>query len=415
MNRVNKLWRLMLPITALLASGLPQASRAGSYTIRPLVGTWHYQFQPTLGTYSAKLVRERVEYPASDIEEGNYYPELLNYNYIKFGTVSGWFKPDYPYRTLPEGPDLFFLGYNADQAAPQVLPFQNERGETISVSVQAKGQNFWAKRLYMSVKTHGTSNPMQFLHSYTDSYGFDSNDLMDPLLGHMAGGLKDPETQAPLSWLMTDEFNSSALVYTTDPIQFTTRSDGYIENGQFGVLFDLQLKDAYPSPGTYHYKGKWHTGGLYLFSHRTPAVLDVDFTIVIPEILQVSTPIKDITFDFAFGQVAAKRKVPVRIQANIDQLRVSLVCEPGKDNYAGGCMIAERDKLRLLRVSASIDGNPLSNHKGPYYSMPLQDKNPNNEKIKYVELTLTDELMSGKPPTPGYYSGQLGVLFELPL
>lgn len=412
MNRVNKLWRLMLPITALLASGLPQASWAGSYTIRPLVGTWHYQFQPTLGTYSAKPVRERVEYPLSDIEVGNDYPELLNYNYIKLGTVSGWFKPDYPYRTLPEGPDLFFLGYNADQAAPQVLPFQNERGETISVSVQAKGQNFWAKRLYMSHKTFGSFNSWTLLGSFSDNYGFDINDLMDPLLG---GGLADPETGASLGWLMTDEFNSSALVYSWESSLNVRMGDGYIENGQFGVLFDLQLKDAYPSPGTYHYKGKWHTGGLYLFSYRTPAVLDVDFTIVIPEILQVSTPIKDITFDFALGQVAAKRKVPVRIQANVDQLRVSLVCEPGKDNYAGGCMIAERDKLRLLRVSASIDGNPLSNHKGPYYSMPLQDKNPNNEKIKYVELTLTDELMSGKPPTPGYYSGQLGVLFELPL
>ncbi len=409
MNRVNKLWRLMLPITALLASGLPQASWAGSYTIRPLVGTWHYQFQPTLGTYSAKPVRERVEYPLSDIEDGNYYPELLNYNYIKFGTVSGWFKPDYPYRTLPEGPDLFFLGYNADQAAPQALPFQNERGETISVSVQAKGQNFWAKRLYMSVKTYGDFNSMRGLGSNGLEYGFDVVDP-DPVFGYQS----DPETDAPLAWLLSSQYDSAAIVYTSSGSGGIT-SDGYIENGQFGVLFDLQLKDAYPSPGTYHYKGKWHTGGLYLFSYRTPAVLDVDFTIVIPEILQVSTPIKDITFDFALGQVAAKRKVPVRIQANVDQLRVSLVCEPGKDNYAGGCMIAERDKLRLLRVSASIDGNPLSNHKGPYYSMPLQDKNPNNEKIKYVELTLTDELMSGKPPTPGYYSGQLGVLFELPL
>ncbi|HDZ3719821.1 TPA: hypothetical protein RSW52_003400 [Vibrio cholerae] len=401
----------MLPITALLASGLPQASWAGSYTIRPLVGTWHYQFQPTLGTYSAKPVRERVEYPESDIEEGNYYPELLNYNYIKLGTVSGWFKPDYPYRTLPEGPDLFFLGYHADQAAPQALPFQNERGETISVSVQAKGQNFWAKRLYMSVKTKGDPNSMFYLGSNGYQYGFDVADP-DPVYGFQS----DPETGAALSWLMlmSPQYDSSAIVYSSAGT-FGIMSDGYIENGQFGVLFDLQLKDAYPSPGTYHYKGKWHTGGLYLFSHRTPAVLDVDFTIVIPEILQVSTPIKDITFDFALGQVAAKRKVPVRIQANVDQLRVSLVCEPGKDNYAGGCMIAERDKLRLLRVSASIDGNPLSNHKGPYYSMPLQDKNPNNEKIKYVELTLTDELMSGKPPTPGYYSGQLGVLFELPL
>ncbi|EJN3163222.1 hypothetical protein NPV54_002584 [Vibrio cholerae] len=412
MNRVNKLWRLMLPITALLASGLPQTSWAGSYTIRPLVGTWHYQFQPTLGTYSAKLVRERVEYPRSDIEEGDDYPELLNYNYIKFGTVSGWFKPDYPYRTLPEGPDLFFLGYHADQAAPQALPFQNERGETISVSVQAKGQNFWAKRLYMSHNTFGSDNSWRLLGNFSDNYGFDNtSDLMDPIYWFST----DPETNAALSWLMSDQSNSAALVYAWEPSLLVKMGDGYIDNGQFGVLFDLQLKDAYPSPGTYHYKGKWHTGGLYLFSYRTPAVLDVDFTIVIPEILQVSTPVKDITFDFALGQVAAKRKVPVRIQANVDQLRVSLVCEPGKDNYAGGCMIAERDKLRLLRVSASIDGNPLSNHKGPYYSMPLQDKNPNNEKIKYVELTLTDESMSGKPPAPGYYSGQLGVLFELPL
>ncbi|HDI3264726.1 TPA: hypothetical protein PMC50_003377 [Vibrio cholerae] len=413
MNRVNRVWRLMRPYTALLlVTGLPHVSWAGSHTVRPLVATWHYQFQPAQGIYTAKPVRERTEYPGSRIESE---PSLSQLNYMKVGTVSGWFKLDYPVLSLPEGPDLLLLGFKTLQSVPEVLAFVNERGQTLPVSVRAMGQNFWAKRLYESKPTGLMSNIKLIGADYdydgndtSSKYGFEGQTYdLDPYIPSV-----DPETLAPLSYLAAnydDTDEKSLLVYTN---RFGDMNDGYVQDGQFGVLFDLQLNQAYPSPGTYRYTGKWHTGGYYLFSYRTPAVLEVDFTVVIPEILQVLTPVKDITFDFAFGQVDAKRKVPIRIQANFDQLRVSLVCEPGKDNYADGCLIAERDKLRFLRASVSIEGNPINNHKGSYYSLPLQDKNPGNEKNKFVEITLTDELKSGNPPSPGFYSGQVGLLFE---
>lgn len=184
-----------------------------------------------------------------------------------------------------------------------------------------------------------------------------------------------------------------------------------IKEQNIAIAYNAQPFSKYPKAGTYRYKGIMNINNLKVRGSIVKPY--VDFTVTIEPIIKATSPVRDIHFRFDTGQVKANKRVPISIQSNSDRLKLSVKCEPGYEHNTEGCLLPNIYKSEQMLLTVQMDGKDIPNTMGFPQIINLIDTNPSYSKTKYAEIHLSEKENTGKPPKPGYYSGQISLIFEL--
>ncbi|EGR4218030.1 hypothetical protein DDM80_17340 [Vibrio cholerae] len=185
----------------------------------------------------------------------------------------------------------------------------------------------------------------------------------------------------------------------------------FIKDQYIAMVYSAKPFSKYPKAGTYRYKGIMNIDNLKVRGSIVKPY--VDFTVTIEPIIKATSPVRDIHFRFDTGQVKANKRVPISIQSNSDRLKLSVKCEPGYEHNTVGCLLPNIYKSEQMLLTVQMDGKDIPNTMGFPQIINLIDTNPSYNKTKYAEIHLSEKENSGKPPKPGYYSGQISLIFEL--
>ncbi|EKF9835757.1 hypothetical protein O1D37_003469 [Vibrio cholerae] len=185
----------------------------------------------------------------------------------------------------------------------------------------------------------------------------------------------------------------------------------FIKDQYIAMGYSAKPFSKYPKAGTYRYKGIMNIDNLKVRGSIVKPY--VDFTVTIEPIIKATSPVRDIHFRFDTGQVKANKRVPISIQSNSDRLKLSVKCEPGYEHNTEGCLLPNIYKSEQMLLTVQMDGKDIPNTMGFPQIINLIDTNPSYNKTKYAEIHLSEKENSGKPPKPGYYSGQISLIFEL--
>lgn len=184
-----------------------------------------------------------------------------------------------------------------------------------------------------------------------------------------------------------------------------------IKDQNIAIAYVAQPFSKYPKAGTYRYKGIMKIDHVKVRGSRVKPY--VDFTVRIEPVIKATSPFRDIQFQFDTAQVKANKRVPILIQSNSDRLKLSVKCEPGYEHNTEGCLLPNIYKSEQMLLTVQMDGKDIPNTMGFPQIINLNDTNPSYSKTKYAEIHLSEKENTGKPPKPGYYSGQISLIFEL--
>ncbi|WP_114721164.1 hypothetical protein [Vibrio cholerae] len=308
--------------------------------------------------------------------ERPFYDRTLNYAHV--GVYEG-------IQTIT---DYFVLEFGI--VHPITLSLKNDDGDSLNLVVSV-----------MAIETaaetpHVLENKFGIIGGFFDK-NYDEIDMVD-------GSLNGDKFHL-------EQFNKSKprrIEYVT---WFNEKSTVIIKKQNFAIAYSAKPFSKYPKAGTYRYQGIMNINHLKVRGSIVKPY--VDFTVRIEPVIKATSPVRDIHFQFDTAQVKANKRVPILIQSNSDRLKLSVKCEPGYEHNTEGCLLPNIYKSEQMLLTVQMDGKDIPNTKGFPQIINLIDTNPSYSKTKYAEIHLSEKENTGKPPKPGYYSGQISLIFEL--
>ncbi|WP_217534596.1 hypothetical protein [Vibrio cholerae] len=398
---------------------IPNLGLAHTFTESTIIAEWNYRYNAASQSYSAKPSIEPTipGLPTSYIKE---------FKIVDSTQVDAWNAAvgEIKCEMLPDDEEMLAIAALGPEPEPIVLerPFYD------------RTLNYARVGVYEGIQTYTDFFNLEFAipHPITLSLKNDDGDSLNLLISVMAIETA-PETPHKLVNRVGDfgffifsganhedkfyleQFSKSeyAKVFyeTWKGGVYGDKNDVIIKKQNFAIAYNAQPFSKYPKAGTYRYKGIMNIDNLKVRGSIVKPY--VDFTVRIEPVIKATSPFRDIHFQFDTAQVKANKRVPILIQSNSDRLKLSVKCEPGYEHNTEGCLLPNIYKSEQMLLTVQMDGKDIPNTMGFPQIINLIDTNPSYSKTKYAEIHLSEKENTGKPPKPGYYSGQISLIFEL--
>ncbi|TQQ70426.1 hypothetical protein [Vibrio cholerae] len=318
--------------------------------------------------------------PEPILLERPFYDRTLNY--ARVGVYEG----------IQTKTDFFNLEFGIPH--PITLSLKNDDGDSLNLMVSVMAIESAPATPHKTTESHGQ------IGNFNDSLDF---------------GVQDSNSVVKRDKFFIAKFSKSeywSIKY--DVYGFQGSPTGYrvvIKDQNIAIAYNAQPFSKYPKAGTYRYKGIMNIDHVKVRGSIVKPY--VDFTVRIEPVIKATSPFRDIQFQFDTAQVKANKRVPILIQSNSDRLKLSVKCEPGYEHNTEGCLLPNIYKSEQMLLTVQMDGKDIPNTMGFPQIINLIDTNPSYSKKKYAEIHLSAKENTGKPPKPGYYSGQISLIFEL--
>ncbi|WP_217542230.1 hypothetical protein [Vibrio cholerae] len=404
-------------VSSIILLGLiPNLGLAHTFTESTIIAEWNYRYNAASQSYSAKPSVEPTipGMPKSYIKEFKFEDKTQ---------VSAW-EQAFDEIDFDEFIDDDEKQLLIDALGPKPAP------TLIETPFYDRTLNYARVGAYQGLQTQHDFFSLEFgiPHPITLSLKNDDGDSLDLLVSVMAiesapatphkpvypygtmGGFL-PQVVISVDHFFLEQFYKSEYKNVKYITMGAKKDDVVIKDQNIAIAYVAQPFSKYPKAGTYRYKGIMKIDHVKVRGSRVKPY--VDFTVRIEPVIKATSPFRDIQFQFDTAQVKANKRVPILIQSNSDRLKLSVKCEPGYEHNTEGCLLPNIYKSEQMLLTVQMDGKDIPNTMGFPQIINLNDTNPSYSKTKYAEIHLSEKEKTGKPPKPGYYSGQISLIFEL--